>query len=752
MSITAAKLQVVVGADTRDAEQGLSRVSSKIDGLSKSAAGLQKGTMAIRDLGMILGGAVAGATAFNAAFKEVMDFGKAGAEIVYTADKFNRLSEAIDTTSGSLMGDLKQATSGMVSDAELMARAGDLMSLGLVKTHNEAVRLTKVAGGLGMNMNQLVLTLTNKTTARFDALGVSVDGFDEKVKKLEDSGMDANKAFGAAFLLQAEEQLEKVGDKADGTAASFMRLETASKNYTDKISAQLSGPLAGLADTMIQQAKYTEEAGTGWMKYAGVLGGVETAFRLLQAAIGVETEAERTLRKERGLTADAARYQAQAEAYLQGAVEASTNAVKNAIPAIDEWANTWVKKSEYAVDTAGWKLKELQDKIAAANDDLRTIVGGDFGEENRYFQETQQGIRDEMSNTQARIDELNAKPYLTQTQRQELDENKTRLQDLQTELSNTAAAHEEAMKRMAFNMLQERAASDGLTENEVQNLTKIAQHWGLWDQKTADVVNAVNQNLEELDTEDPGNFLSIIEAIMALPNSKEFAYTVNTVYLGLPPGQGEGATGRAGADADLAESITSNAKIGQVALEELQGKVEEVHGVFRDTEDIDVFKTKILSIKDSFPPLDATIVSSTTLIENFADVWNSLHSRTITLRVNIDQALETVSNLGNTGIGGLGGVAGDDEDLLTRRASGGDVRRGTPYLVGERGVELYVPENDGQIVNNATLLSVLRSMGKAGPNATQIQIIFQKGAIVAGMDMDTRDLALAVVEEIKRSM
>ena len=77
---------------------------------------------------------------------------------------------------------------------EAMALAADLLALGLAKNSDEAVRLAKVQSGLGMDMNQLVL-LTNQTTMRFDALGVSVDGFDEKVKQLKATGMSTNEAF-----------------------------------------------------------------------------------------------------------------------------------------------------------------------------------------------------------------------------------------------------------------------------------------------------------------------------------------------------------------------------------------------------------------------------------------------------------------------------------------------------------------------------------------------------------------------------
>ena len=88
-------------------------------------------------------------------------------------------------------------------------------------------------------MNQLVLTLTNQTTMRFDALGISVDGFQEKVKALEAAGMSANDAFKEAFLQQAEEQITKVGNAADSAVGAFQKMEAAQANYFNALKQDL---------------------------------------------------------------------------------------------------------------------------------------------------------------------------------------------------------------------------------------------------------------------------------------------------------------------------------------------------------------------------------------------------------------------------------------------------------------------------------------------------------------------------------
>lgn len=168
-------------------------------------------------------------------FKKAYEFAREGAELEYLETKFDNLATSIGTTSDSLLLDLREATRGLMSDSEMMSGATDMMALGLANTHDEAVRLAAVAGALNMSIDHLTLTLTNKSIRRFDTLGVSVAGFTERVKELEEAGMDADAAFKEAFLQQAEEQIERVGHAADSAAGAFRRLESGIKDLGDSI-------------------------------------------------------------------------------------------------------------------------------------------------------------------------------------------------------------------------------------------------------------------------------------------------------------------------------------------------------------------------------------------------------------------------------------------------------------------------------------------------------------------------------------
>ena len=250
-----ANLRIVIDALNK-ASDDLKALEKQLKGVEKTSkdTGKATGNLAdgFKDFLSTAGMVAAGVGTAYIALKKFYDFAKQGAELEYTADKFDRLADSIGTTADVLLTELRDATKGTRSDMELMASATDFVALGFAKTKDEAVRLATVAGALNMNMNQLVLTLANQTTMRFDQLGVAVEGFDARLQALKATGMDTNAAFKEAFLQQAEEQLLKVGNAADSAAGSFMKLEASIKNLGDNSKKDL----ANFVEPAIQSINY----------------------------------------------------------------------------------------------------------------------------------------------------------------------------------------------------------------------------------------------------------------------------------------------------------------------------------------------------------------------------------------------------------------------------------------------------------------------------------------------------------------
>ena len=254
-----ARLAAAAGKVTREYQEGKISTDQARNSLEKLRREMKESERASMSMGEKMGAtfkeigpAVAGFAASVFVLKEagekIYEFGRSGAELNYTASMFDRLTGSINESSDIMMVKLRQATGYTLSDMDSMASATDFLSLGLAKTGDQAVRLSRVSGQLGMDMNQLVLTLTNQTKARFDQLHVSVAGFDERLQRLKDTGMDVNDAFTEAFLQQAEMQIENVGSVLDEDISGFMKFEAALSNLADRTKREWSPVFAKLAD------------------------------------------------------------------------------------------------------------------------------------------------------------------------------------------------------------------------------------------------------------------------------------------------------------------------------------------------------------------------------------------------------------------------------------------------------------------------------------------------------------------------
>lgn len=233
MAITKERLQIIIEALNMSRDE-MKQLQNDLEGTEAKSKQTKKGLGGMRVSLSALTAIAGSATAAFFALKKAFDLAEQGAQLKLTEKRFGRLAESIGTTASALEEDLGEATRGMLSQFEAMDLATQLMALGLAKNHAEAVRLTSIASQLNMNMNQLVLTLTNRTTMRFDALGVSVDGFKGKVKELEEAGHSTNEAFKLAFMEQSEEQIEKVGSAADTAAGEFKIFRARIKDLRDE--------------------------------------------------------------------------------------------------------------------------------------------------------------------------------------------------------------------------------------------------------------------------------------------------------------------------------------------------------------------------------------------------------------------------------------------------------------------------------------------------------------------------------------
>lgn len=216
---------------------GVGKLGDELERVNRNAGTAQRGMLPlVATIGDVMNIAGQAGRVFETAF----DLAKEGAGIQRTNMQLERLAATVDTTADAIMTRLREATRGMITDAELAASATQIISLGLGKTEGDVVRLATVVGQLGLDMNQVILTFANNSAMRLDALGLAVDDVRARAKAFEEQGFDADKAFDTAVLEALEARLETLGGGVDDNAKVIQEFSTGITNATDRVKVFLA--------------------------------------------------------------------------------------------------------------------------------------------------------------------------------------------------------------------------------------------------------------------------------------------------------------------------------------------------------------------------------------------------------------------------------------------------------------------------------------------------------------------------------
>lgn len=257
---------------------------------------------------------------------------KEGAELNLAADRFDNLTASIGTTSASMLTDLRAATKGMQSDAELIAGATDIISLGLADTQEGTVRLATAVSTLGLDMQQVILTFANNSKARLDALGLSIEDVDAKTRELEANGFKGD-AFDEAVLIALEDKMTLLGDASETTAGQLQILESNWKNISDRWKQDAAEAAGPIVSSLVKLGQESEKVNQAYER--GLITFAQRSAALNQLKTGETSAAEQLARwnivlDENGkiigqITEDGIKYTAMMEKQT-GAVEEATEA------------------------------------------------------------------------------------------------------------------------------------------------------------------------------------------------------------------------------------------------------------------------------------------------------------------------------------------------------------------------------------------------------------------------------------------
>jgi hypothetical protein len=325
---------------------------SKIDALKKSyddaAPAAEKLGKAVKGMGLVIGGSAGIAYGIRAAFDQLMEYGKAGAAVNQTAESFDGLIDRLNVTP-NLLDKLRVASKGTVDDmtlmsatAKLLAGAQGELASALAASTPQLMEIAKAASKLNPSLGDtatmyesLAMGIKRASPEVLDNLGliVKIGAANEEYARILGKSVDAltaeeeKIALLNATIKAGNVLIEQAGGTTDAGADSIMRMDAATKNLWDTFVAKLAPGIGGVAETLVDVNRATEDSGTRWMQYIPVLNGVQAGFSGVKAAVDKLNGAQ-----DQGT--DTAEDWNDAQREAMHAANASTDGIRGAVRAI----------------------------------------------------------------------------------------------------------------------------------------------------------------------------------------------------------------------------------------------------------------------------------------------------------------------------------------------------------------------------------------------------------------------------------
>jgi hypothetical protein len=277
------KLQIILDAEWRG-KQAVKQADSDVDrldkGVQKAQAGWQKFAVGA---GVAVGALAAVGVAAKVAFEEL----QRGAALDLAIGQFDKLTESIGSSADAMEKQLQFAGKGMVSNANLIAGANEIMAGKLAKTESGVVRLSAAAGALNVDMGLLAQTINNQSILRLDNMGVAAEDVVPKFNALKAAGIGVKDAFTQALTEALEAKVELLGEASETTAGKIQIMQTAWENARDAFSL---GVVEGAADEIELLASNVDIATESFNKAGNLWGNLLGAMATDAFGMGIALE------------------------------------------------------------------------------------------------------------------------------------------------------------------------------------------------------------------------------------------------------------------------------------------------------------------------------------------------------------------------------------------------------------------------------------------------------------------------------
>lgn len=380
----------------------------------------------------------------------------------------------------------------------------------------ETSRIIQVADDWGLSIGQVrsALELMNKKgiTPSIDNLAIIADEYVNATDKsafMEEATKKYGKSFGDLIPILAKGG-DALRDQAGAIADNMLATDESIKN-----SREWEVQLDDLQDT-IQGLEYT--LAEGLLPTANNV--LETINKLIGTAMKEESAASRLKKAVQAGTISRKEYDKAmwslrigTNAYIDilqeltyreaiekqkqeqlNAESDKLDHVRGSLTTTTNEAATAEEELARATEEATYQEKLAQaaaDRLNQKYDDLNSVINGRLGPEMEDFNKTQGELNTKMGEIQEEIDKAIKDGY------DPLGEKVLGLKDdynkLKGQYDENATAHDEATKRILFDILEQRLSLGGLTEDEEKLLERQALAWGLVDQATLDVMDRYDE-------------------------------------------------------------------------------------------------------------------------------------------------------------------------------------------------------------------------------------------------------------------
>ena len=240
---------------------GLTRAMSGLEAQAGNLSGLLSG-------GLMGLGAAAGVAGVAMLTGQIMEMGRAAANVELVRQQFDSLAASVGASSTTMIKAMREASGGMIADTELMLAANRAMALGVADTSEEMAQLVQLAiargSQLGLSAQQafddLVTGIGRESKMILDNLGIiidteaAVDNYAATVGKTADqlTAVERKQALVNEILKQTPDAARQAAAAIESQNGSFQRWDASLKNASETWGTVFLPALAGGLDILTE--------------------------------------------------------------------------------------------------------------------------------------------------------------------------------------------------------------------------------------------------------------------------------------------------------------------------------------------------------------------------------------------------------------------------------------------------------------------------------------------------------------------